>query len=244
MRQHGPSFAKAMSSTKIHRMVLEHLDGARKGEVEVYVRETITIGRAMDCDLHFPNEKSTSPHHAVIRIQYQDGQTSFELMDTQSTNGTYVNQNRIEQVPLKVGDIVRFGILGPQVKFSVQTMQASESRNAADAHAPAEGKIEALAAKTPEPAWRYVRNAAMLYVGGSVAAVGVADAVFDRYALNAKWFSAFLIFLVGGLVSTLVEAWYRSAPGRQKFQWWEAALHVGLLVGCTLAAWIVLATGK
>jgi hypothetical protein len=226
-----------MSSTKIHRMVLEHLDGARKGEVEVYVRETITIGRAMDCDLHFPNEKSTSPHHAVIRIQHQDGQTSFELLDTQSTNGTYVNQNRVEQVPLKIGDIVRFGVLGPQVKFSLQILQANET--------PVEIiKSEVIVAKAPEPAWRYVRNAAMLYVGGSVAAVGVADAVFDRYALNAKWFSAFLIFLVGGLVSTLVEAWYRSAPGRQKFQWWEAALHLGLLVGCTIAASIVLAMAK
>jgi hypothetical protein len=233
-----------MNDTKLHRIVLEHMDGSCKGDAEIYLGQTITVGRAMDCDLHFPNEKSTSPHHAVLR----QVEGKLEVLDTQSTNGTFLNEARVEQAQVKNGDTLRFGILGPSVKVSLQAIEPAAvpyalalpatAAPAAALPAPAISVIPT----TPEPAWRFVRNAVVLYIGGSVAAVGVADAVFDRYNLNAKWFSVFLVFLVGGLVSTIVEAWYRAQPGRQAFVWWEGAVHAALIAACALVSVLVLRT--
>jgi hypothetical protein len=242
-----------MNDTKLHRIVLEHMDGSCKGDAEIYLGQTITVGRAMDCDLHFPNEKSTSPHHAVLR----QVEGKLEVLDTQSTNGTFLNEARVEQAQVKDGDTLRFGILGPSVKVSLQAIEPAALPDAALPAAALPGAFISGAVTSgaampgaplaitalptgPEPAWRFVRNAVMLYIGGSVAAVGVADAVFDRYNLNAKWFSVFLVFLVGGLVSTIVEAWYRAQPGRQAFVWWEGAVHAALIAACTLVSVLVL----
>ncbi len=245
-----------MSSTKLNRIVVQHLDGARKGDLEAFVQTTVTIGRSGDCDLVFVNEKSTSSHHAVLR-QRDDG---IELVDTQSTNGTFLNEVRVERALLKDGDVVRFGVLGPTVKIGLPA--AREQQTALDMPAlKAEEAAAFMAAKTqangsgtevhakaayipagttrvnlPLRNLRFMRTAFMFYAGGSVAAVGVVNTVIDRYKLDVRWFSVFLIFMAGGLVSTLVEAWYRGTPGTQKLQWWEVLVHAGTLAICVLAA--------
>jgi diguanylate cyclase (GGDEF)-like protein len=66
------------------------------------------IGRATDNSLQFP-EHSISRHHALIRLN-TDGQIT--LTDLGSTNGTFLNGQRIDPdlpVPLKDGDRVRIG---------------------------------------------------------------------------------------------------------------------------------------
>jgi hypothetical protein len=234
-----------MSGTKLNRIVVQHLDGARKGDLEAFVQTTVTIGRAADCDLVFVNEKSTSSHHAVLR-QRED---SIELVDTQSTNGTFLNDVRIERAMLKDGDIVRFGVLGPIVKIGLpagrelQTAQDLPMLRLQTAPIAAQESRDDLGMEFAEPLgttrirlaqrnWRFVRTAGMLYAGGSVAAVGVVNTMIDRYHLDLRWFTTFLVFMAGGLISTLVEAWYRGTPGTQKFQWWEGAVHLGLLGVC------------
>jgi hypothetical protein len=77
-----------------------------------------------------------------------------------------------------------------------------------------------------------VRNAAVLYAGGSAAAIGVVNTMIDRYKFDLRWFSIFLIVTAGGFISTMVEAWYRGTPGTQKFQWWEVAVHLCVILAC------------
>lgn len=233
-----------MSSTKLNQIVIQHLDGARKGDLETFAQTTVSIGRSGDCDLVFVNEKSTSSHHAVLR-QRQD---SIEVVDTQSTSGTFLNDVRIERAVLKEGDVLRFGVLGPKIKIGLSAVRDGQS----NINSPLPLPLQANAASTnpadtvPQAAlelananydssnnWRVVRRALMFYAGGSVAAVGVVNTVIDLYHLDVRWFTIFLILMAGGLVSTTVEAWYRGTPGTQKIRLWEVLVHL-LVIGVCL----------
>ncbi len=247
-----------MSSTKLNRIVVQHLDGARKGDLEAFAQTTVSIGRSGDCDLVFVNEKSTSSHHAVLR-QRED---IIELVDTQSTNGTFINDVRIERAVLKDGDVVRFGVLGPTVKIGLPA--GRELQTAVDLHVlpmppetpnptnptnPNEARNLIFASALPAAGtrvrlpmrnWRVVRTALVLYAGGSAAAVGVLNTVFELYKLDVRWFSVFLVVMAGGLISTLVEAWYRGTPGTQKFQWWEVMVHGAVAAACLALSLLIL----
>ena len=62
---------------------------------------SFTVGRAADCQFCFDN-KLVSGHHA--KLTYTG--TCWELEDTGSTNGTYVNGRRIRQQKLNAGDCI------------------------------------------------------------------------------------------------------------------------------------------
>ncbi len=239
-----------MSSTKLNKIVVLHLDGARKGDLEVFAQSSVSIGRSGDCDLIFVNEKSTSNHHAMLRQREE----SIELLDTQSTSGTFVNEVRVERALLKEGDVVRFGVLGPTVKISVSigrelTIETPVPLVASGiAHAQNANERQNLAvendldssANTPLRNWRVIRTALVLYAGGSAAAIGVFNTVIELYKLDVRWFSVFLVVMAGGLISTLVEAWYRGTPGTQKFQWWEVMVHGAVAAACLAATLLIL----
>ncbi len=247
-----------MSSTKLNRVVVQHLDGARKGDLEAFAQTTVSIGRSGDCDLVFVNEKSTSSHHAVLR-QRDD---VIELVDTQSTNGTFINDVRIERAVLKDGDVVRFGVLGPTVKIGLpagrelQTAvdlpvlaMPTDAPSLTNEAAPSEAQnlifastfaSNATRVSLPMRNWRVVRTALVLYAGGSAAAVGVLNTVFELYKPDVRWFSVFLVLMGGGLISTLAEAWYRGTPGTQKFQWWEVIVHGSVAAACLALSLVIL----
>lgn len=63
-----------------------------------------TIGRGLDNDLVL-DDSSVSASHGWITGQ----QRRYVIMNTLSTNGTYVNDRRIHQATLKHGDHIRLG---------------------------------------------------------------------------------------------------------------------------------------
>lgn len=66
----------------------------------------MTVGRAGGCNISIPEDTYASQIHA--RIFSHDGQAWVE--DLGSTNGTYVNQNRVSAAtPVRRGDLVRVG---------------------------------------------------------------------------------------------------------------------------------------
>lgn len=68
--------------------------------------QPFTIGRAADNDMCLDDDEFASSHHA--RFLTHDGRTYVE--DLTSTNGTFVNNHRIDQkAELKVGDRVQIG---------------------------------------------------------------------------------------------------------------------------------------
>ena len=64
------------------------------------------VGRLDDCQIRIRSGK-ISRHHCEI---LKEGET-LKLRDMGSSNGTYVNQDRVEEVELKAGDLVAIGSL-------------------------------------------------------------------------------------------------------------------------------------
>jgi hypothetical protein len=107
------------------------------GRSEKYAKPELRFGREPGCDVVFPSEKfpMVGRQHAVLRSS--GGGWSVE--DLQSTNGTYVNQSRIQQRhQLAPGDTVRLGSDGPEIRVQfVDQSFAQTTRPAAQAAATA-----------------------------------------------------------------------------------------------------------
>ncbi|NJM11122.1 MAG: FHA domain-containing protein [Synechococcaceae cyanobacterium SM1_2_3] len=71
------------------------------------------LGRASNNDLCFDND-SVSGHHAEI-YHLPDG--TFQICDLDSTNGTWVNGQRIHGQILKNGDVVELGEVRLHFRF-------------------------------------------------------------------------------------------------------------------------------
>ena len=99
-------------------MAVEFLitSGARTGARERFDKSVVSIGRHPTNDLRFDAERDleVSSRHAELRAEAH----RVVLVDLGSTNGTFVNGDRVsgERV-LNDGDVVTFGAGGPQAEF-------------------------------------------------------------------------------------------------------------------------------
>ena len=84
------------------RLILS-LDGQVLAEYNM-TKERYTIGRLPDNDVRIDNAAVSGHHGLVINILND----SF-LEDLNSTNGTYVNETRVDQATLNPGDQVIIG---------------------------------------------------------------------------------------------------------------------------------------
>lgn len=80
--------------------------GPEKDEEQVYQIESdeTVVGRRSDADIVL-NDLYVSRHHA--RIVRKNGK--YQLVDLNSTHGTFINGQRVEEHPLRDGDQVRLG---------------------------------------------------------------------------------------------------------------------------------------
>lgn len=80
----------------------------------------LTIGRDLNCSLRFDaGERVVSSKHAFIEAR-TDG---FYLTDNNSTNGTYVNGDRVQQRKLSSGDRLSFGRDGMLADVFIESPQ-------------------------------------------------------------------------------------------------------------------------
>jgi pSer/pThr/pTyr-binding forkhead associated (FHA) protein len=73
-------------------------------------RNIVIVGRREDCDLRIPLGDVSRKH---CRIVVEDG---LRIQDLGSSNGTYVNNQRVQETDLNPGDVIRIG----PVTFVVQ----------------------------------------------------------------------------------------------------------------------------
>lgn len=83
----------------------------------------LTIGRGAECQIAFDptRERAVSTKHAYIETR-PDG---FYLVDNKSTNGTYLNGQRVEQARLNNRDAVQFGKNGPEATIEIENTAPS-----------------------------------------------------------------------------------------------------------------------
>jgi V8-like Glu-specific endopeptidase len=113
---------------------LRVVTGARAGTRERFDKSIITIGRHPLSDLRFdPQEDLVSIRHGELRAD--DG--VWTIHDTDSTNGTFVNGERIhESRRVNAGDTISLGFHGPRVELhatprtSVRIAQAVRAETA------------------------------------------------------------------------------------------------------------------
>jgi pSer/pThr/pTyr-binding forkhead associated (FHA) protein len=160
-----------------YRIVLKYLSGRKAGSSEVFplprAVSELKIGRDPVCDVRFDANLDTavSRHHASLQwndVRVDAGYLAaiaageavsnddegaiwrrrFELVDLISSNGTFLNGQRLEHASvLKDGDQVQFGRNGPLVRIEIQDHeQLSSSRT------PKTETIPAVQAENPMPA--------------------------------------------------------------------------------------------
>jgi serine protease Do len=112
------------------RIVIRHLSGSKINQIEQFDLEglqEITLGRDPTSRIAYDLQRDdeVSRRHAVIRIKH-DKDLYFRLADLNSSNGTFLNGERIGgEVELLPEDIVELGSSGPKFIFDVQPRPAS-----------------------------------------------------------------------------------------------------------------------
>jgi serine/threonine-protein kinase len=99
------------------RVILEVVQGPRTGRSFVFERhDTFIVGRSRFVHCPMPEDSALSRDHFMIEIN----PPMCELRDLGSTNGTFVNNQRVERVRLSSGDMIAAG----QSVFRVQVESA------------------------------------------------------------------------------------------------------------------------
>lgn len=119
---HPPVPSVEVPSTPIAALRVE--GGANAGTVYLLTedRRTVTLGRGNECDLAFP-DPVFSRTHARINVTPASNPSApqrsylFELIDTGSANGTFLNGERIHRASLADSDLIQVG--GVRIRFTL-----------------------------------------------------------------------------------------------------------------------------
>jgi serine/threonine-protein kinase len=104
------------------RVTLRVLAGPYNGQEFVFDQhDTFLIGRSENAHLYLPEDRFFSRHHCLLEI----APPRCFLRDLGSTNGTFVNGERVQEVFLKSGDRVQGG--QTVLEVDVQAEQAREA---------------------------------------------------------------------------------------------------------------------
>lgn len=145
-------------------------DGAALSE-HTFAKETIAIGRTLGNDIVLPDvEKRVSSKHAVI--ERKGG--AWMLTDLGSTNGTYLNEKKMEArqaIALKGGDSIGCGIF--RLRFVMEEEQADQTivhvdpaRQAAKVADEAAAVYARHATSSPEERAKAIKGVLRASVGG------------------------------------------------------------------------------
>jgi pSer/pThr/pTyr-binding forkhead associated (FHA) protein len=146
-----------------------------------------TIGRVEDNTFHIA-DPSVSSHHCEVQLRGSD----IVIRDLNSTNGTFINGNKIEESVLKPGQILRLG----QVELKLEAEGAA-------ATAPAPGSTPA-----PAPAKKQVDATMLIPRGVSLDQLeqgGTRPTGFDTNAsFSKKTNKVNKVFIIGGIAVAVV----------------------------------------
>jgi len=104
------------------RLRLTFLSGTRKDSFVEQAGAVVRIGRAKGNTVWTPEDRVVSDQHAKI-VRLED---AYVLMDLESTNGTFLNAQRIERASLRDGDVIGLGVGGPELRIQILTPALAE----------------------------------------------------------------------------------------------------------------------
>ena len=149
-----------------------------------------TIGRVEDNTFQIA-DPSVSSHHCEIHLRGTD----VVVRDLNSTNGTFINGNRVEESPLKPGEVLRLG----QVELKLET----EGGAAPAAGAVLTASAQATSAKKPVDATMIMPRGVSL----DELEKGGRPPGFDKNtSFSKKTNKVNKFFIIGGIVVAVVIA--------------------------------------
>lgn len=100
------------------KLALQINEGTLAGKEFVLETGFLTVGRGESCSVRFDSQTETiaSKRHAYIEAK-TDG---FYLTDNQSTNGTFLNGQKIDTAKLSAGDRIQFGKNGVTATVNIE----------------------------------------------------------------------------------------------------------------------------
>jgi serine protease Do len=132
----------------MERVVLRHLSGAKGQQVESIPLDKagdLLIGRDLAAHVRFDPEHDdlVGRQHARI-LQDPADKYRFSIVDLNSRNGTYINQQRVVGTAvLAPGDIVQLGPGGPELQFDFDPLPAHLVKSTRLAAVPSAGDPQA-----------------------------------------------------------------------------------------------------
>lgn len=115
-------------------VTLVAVDSDGKARDAVMKRARLLIGRREGCDIRIP-VASVSREHCELRVE--DGK--LIARDMGSSNGTYINKQRIQEQQVSAGDLISVGpaVFVAQIEGNPATIDATKAFNAGSAPQPA-----------------------------------------------------------------------------------------------------------
>ena len=145
-----------------------------------------TIGRVEDNTFHIA-DPSVSSHHCEVQLRGSD----IVIRDLNSTNGSFINGNKIEESVLKPGQILRLGQV--ELKLEVEGVTAA---------APAPGSAPSAPAKKQVDATMLIPRGVSL---DQLEQGGARTSGFDTNAsFSKKTNKVNKVFIIGGIVVAVV----------------------------------------
>ena len=120
-------------ATSPERIIIRHLSGSKTQDVDTIPLDAfdeVTIGRAPESTIRYDPEHDdlVSRTHARITRDSADP-AQFVIADRGSSNGTFVNKQRItDQTRLRSGDVIQLGPGGPEFRFELDPPPKSAPR--------------------------------------------------------------------------------------------------------------------
>jgi eukaryotic-like serine/threonine-protein kinase len=123
------------------RVTLRVIAGPHRGRTFTFDQhETFLIGRAETAHFCLPEDRYFSRNHCILEI----APPQIFLRDLGSTNGTYVNGQRVESIYLKSGDRIQGGETILEAEVSVDTPNLSSNVQNTDSLTPSMVTIQCL----------------------------------------------------------------------------------------------------
>jgi len=114
--------------------ILEILSGALQGRRITVEGFPFLIGRAPGCRLRFDPVADAQASSRHAQIELLDGQ--YWIVDLNSSNGTFINNQRATRQILSSGDVVSFGLQGPTARFLLEADSPIEVKDAKPVRGP------------------------------------------------------------------------------------------------------------
>jgi pSer/pThr/pTyr-binding forkhead associated (FHA) protein len=113
------------SRNEAMRVILEVLQGPRKGRSFMFDRhDTFIVGRSRFVHCSMPEDMALSRDHFMIEIN----PPLCEMRDLGSTNGTFVNNQKVNRTRLASGDVIAAGQSVFRVKVELSSLSSSDER--------------------------------------------------------------------------------------------------------------------